>query len=266
MRGFKVVVGKNALGRHHYFSGTDYERASDLQEALDDPNIKAIFCARGGYGSVRILDLVNWAGFLRNPKWLVGFSDVTFFHQRIQRYGLASIHGSMPFNFEINTEESIETLFKALGCEQYAISAPKHHLNKIGEVEGKLMGGNLSIVYSLLGTDDQPDYHNAILFLEDIGEHLYQIDRMLYALKKSGVFTKIRGLIIGGMSDLEDTDVPFGQSIEEIISSHFQYINIPIAFGFPAGHLDDNRALVLGQMCKLNVSTEDSSLHLNINR
>jgi muramoyltetrapeptide carboxypeptidase len=262
-RGFKAVIGKHALGRHHYFAGTDFERLDDMQEALDNPAVKAIFCARGGYGSIRIVDYINWAGFIRNPKWLVGFSDITVFHQRIQRFGLSSIHGSMPFNFEKNSKEAIDTLFHAMEGEKYAISAPFHLNNKIGEATGKLIGGNLSIVYSLVGTDDQPDYNNSILFLEDIGEHLYQIDRMFYALRKAGIFNKINGLIIGGMTDLEDTDVPFGHSIEEIISSHFQYTKIPIAFHFPSGHIDDNRAIILGQHCKLVVTNDSSKLHIN---
>lgn len=262
-RGFRVVVGKHALGRHHYFSGTDFERAMDLQEALDDPSIKAVFCARGGYGSVRIVDNLNWAGFMRNPKWMVGFSDITVFHQHIQRLGFPSIHGSMPFNFEKNSDEALDTLFKALAGQAYTVLGPACEKNKPGSAEGVVLGGNLSIVHSTIGTDDQPDYQDSILFLEDIGEHIYQIDRMFFALRKAGILNRIKGLIIGGMTDLEDTDVPFGKSIEEIVLDHFQYTKIPIAFHFPVGHIDDNRAIILGQKCLLTVSSDSSSLNVN---
>lgn len=252
-RGYRVQVGVNCLGNHHYFSGTDIERASDLQNALDNPEVKAIICARGGYGCVRILDHLQWAGFIREPKWLVGFSDVTVLHQHIGILELPSIHASMPLNFKENTTEAINSLFDVIEGKQlnYDIAANSH--NKQGEATGKLVGGNLSILYSLLGTDDCIDYTDSILFIEDLAEQLYHIDRMFFAFAKAGIFDKIKGLIVGGMTDLKDTAVPFGQDIYELILSHFTYRNIPIVFDFPAGHIDDNRALVIGGDAQLVV-------------
>ena len=257
--GFKVLVGKHCLGQHHYFSGTDEERLEDLQFGIDHPDVKAIVCARGGYGCVRIVDRVQWAGMLREPKWLVGFSDVTVFHQHLQRFNLPSIHGSMVLNFKDNTGEALTTLLMALKGEPFYLSATSNQ-NKPGHAEGSLIGGNLSIVYSLIGTNNQPDYSDKILFVEDLAEHLYHIDRMFYALNKSGILDKISGLVVGGMTDLEDTAIPFGMSVEEIILAHFQYRNIPIAFGFPTGHINDNRALILGKKIALTVEGTSSEL------
>ena len=253
-RGYRVYISKHCLDVHHYFSGTDAERASDLQQALDNPDVKAIICARGGYGCVRILDHLQWAGFIREPKWLVGFSDVTVLHQHIGILGLPSIHASMPLNFKENTPEAIDSLFDALEGNQltYDIAANSH--NKQGETTGKLVGGNLSILYSLLGTDDCIDYTDCILFIEDLAEQLYHIDRMFYAFAKAGILDKLKGLIVGGMTDLKDTAVPFGQDIYTLILSHFTYRNIPIAFDFPAGHINDNRALIIGAEVKLEVA------------
>lgn len=257
--GFKVLVSKNCLGQHHYFSGTDEERLEDLQYGIDHPEVKAIVCARGGYGCVRIVDRIQWASMLREPKWMVGFSDVTVFHQHLQRFNLPSIHGSMVLNFKDNTQEALTTLLSALKGESFSLSATSIH-NKPGHAEGTLIGGNLSIVYSLIGTNNQPDYSDKILFVEDLAEHLYHIDRMFYALNKSGILDKINGLVVGGMTELEDTATPFGMSVEEIILAHFQFRNIPVAFGFPAGHLNDNRALILGKKVRFNVEGTTSEL------
>lgn len=258
--GFRVLISENCLGAFNYFSGTDDERLADLQFGIDNPEIKAIICARGGYGCIRIVDRIQWASMLREPKWLIGYSDITIFHQRLQRFELQSIHGTMPFNFEKNSPEALETLLAAMKSEDYSITCSGDKFNQLGTVQGKLVGGNLSILYSLLGTDDQIDYSNTILFIEDLSEHLYHIDRMLYAFEKAGVFNKIKGLIVGGMTDLQDTDTPFGQTIEEIILHHFKYRKIPIAFNFPAGHIDDNRALILGREYELTVKEIEITL------
>lgn len=258
--GFNVLVSKNCLGQYNYFSGTDEERLEDFQFGIDHPEVKAIVCARGGYGCVRIVDRIHWAGMLREPKWLVGFSDVCVFHQHLQRYNLACIHGSMILNFRENTKEALNTLLMALKGESFSIEASSIH-NKAGQAEGTLMGGNLSILYSLIGTNNQPDYSDKILFLEDLAEHLYHIDRMFFSLQKAGILNKIKGLIIGGMTDLEDTTTPFGMSVEEIVLAHFQYQKIPIAFDFPAGHISDNRALLLGKEVVLKVEGVNSFLN-----
>ena len=259
-KGYKVLISQNCLGEFNYFSGTDEERTADFQFGLDHPDVKAILCARGGYGCIRILDRLQWAGILREPKWIIGFSDVTIFHQRMQRYGLQSIHATMPLNFQDNSKESFETLEKAWKNESYSIVTDFSTYNKFGESEGKLVGGNLSILYSLLGTDDEINFEDSILFIEDLAEQIYHIDRMLFAFKKAGVLNKIKGLIVGGMTDLKDTAIPFGKTIEEVILEQFQYTNIPITFQFPAGHIPDNRALTFGRKVKFNVSNKNSTL------
>jgi muramoyltetrapeptide carboxypeptidase len=181
--GFRVKIGKNAGNRWNYFSGTDSDRLADMQEAIDDPECKAILCARGGYGCVRIVDLINWAGFLRAPKWMIGFSDVTVFHHHIQRFNIPSIHATMPLNFKENTQEALNSLVAAISGTKNEYRW-QTNTSKSGEVEGKVIGGNLSIVYSLLGTDDQLYFENSILFIEDLGEQLYALDRMIHSLSK----------------------------------------------------------------------------------
>lgn len=256
-QGFKVELGEFCIGKFNYFSGTDEERKSDFQDALDNPDVKAIICARGGYGCIRISDLLNWASFIRNPKWIVGFSDVTVFHQRIQKFGFESLHATMPLDYKTNTPESLQTLVEAMTGKLRGIRVPGKAHNIPGEAKGKLMGGNLSILYSLIGTDDQPDYNGSILFVEDLAEQLYHIDRMFYSLQKSGIIHQIKGLIVGGFTDLKDTENPFGKSFEQIILDHCSYRNIPIAFDFPAGHIDDNRALIFGREVNLKVDKNE---------
>jgi muramoyltetrapeptide carboxypeptidase len=252
--GFRVLVEKYTLGRWNYLSGTDAERIADMQEALDDPECKAILCARGGYGSVRILEKLNWAGFLREPKWLIGFSDITFFHNHIQACDLPSIHATMPLNFKENTEESLNSLVDALTGNPRVYEYPAENAYfKKGSAEGKLVGGNLAVLHALMGTPKQPEFRDAILFIEDIGEYLYAIDRMLYTLELAGVFDKISGLIVGGMTNISDTNPPLGYSLEEIIKEKTWYRSFPVCMNFPAGHIDDNRALVFGEMAKLEV-------------
>jgi len=259
-KGFKILLSQHCLGQHNYFSGSDEERLSDFQYGLDHPEVKAIICARGGYGCVRIVDRIQWASFIREPKWIVGFSDITVFHQRIQRFGIQSIHGSMPLNFQTNTKEALDTMLAALEGKNSTIVCEATQHNKPGKATGTLVGGNLSILFSLLGTDDQIDYTDTILFIEDLSEQLYHIDRMFYALSKANVLNKIKGLIVGGMTDIKDTAAPFGKTLEELILDHFHFHNIPICFNFPAGHIADNRALILGSVCELNVDNNNSTL------
>lgn len=252
--GYKAEISKHCTGRYHYFSGTDEQRAEDFQKALDNPDVKAIICARGGYGAIRIVDRLQWANQLRYPKWIVGFSDITVFHQQLQKFEQKSIHATMPLNFRENTPESLKTLLNALEGKPYGIKLPGSLHNKQGKAEGELIGGNLSIVCSLLGTDIQPNYKGKILFLEDVGEQLYAIDRMFFSLKKAGVLDNISGLIIGGMTDLKDTTATtIGMSIEEIVLQHFEYRKIPVCFEFPSGHVNDNRALIFGERAQLEV-------------
>lgn len=245
-QGFEVVIGSSCLGRHHYFSGTIKDRLADFQWALDAPEIKAIICARGGYGCVQLVDLIDWNTFKKHPKWIVGFSDITVFHQRIQKMGLPSIHGTMPLNFSQNSKRSLTTLIDAVSNTPKPIEW-KSSSGVHGESSGVLVGGNLSILFSLLGTNDQIDYNGKILFIEDLCEQLYHLDRMFYAFKKAGVLHQLKGMVVGGMSDMKDTEVPFGKNYQEIILSHTKMLGIPVAFDFPAGHQNDNCALVFGK-------------------
>jgi muramoyltetrapeptide carboxypeptidase len=252
--GLRSIRSKNLTGRHHYFSGKELERLADLQEGIDHPEAKAIWCMRGGYGSIQLLDGLQWAQFIRDPKWLIGFSDICVVHHKIQSLGFQSIHGTMALNIEKNSEQAKQSLRDLLFGERIGFEIESHHLNQIGSCTGQLIGGNLSIVYSMLASPDAYDFREAILFIEDLAEHLYHIDRMLHALRRAGALEQISGLVIGGMTDLEDTDVPFGKSLEELIFAHFPYRKIPICFDFPAGHIEDNQALVLGAMAHLEVN------------
>jgi muramoyltetrapeptide carboxypeptidase len=251
--GLRAVRSKQLTGRHHYFSGTEYER-------IDHPEAKAIWCVRGGYGTIQILDGLQWAQFIREPKWVIGFSDICALHHKIQHLGFQSIHGTMALNIDKNSAEAKAKLAELLFGEKHTFELTTHADNKQGEASGVLIGGNLSIIYSMLSGPDAYDFRDAILFIEDLAEHLYHIDRMLHALRRNGALEQIKGLIVGGMTDLEDTDVPFGKSINELILAHFTYRKIPICFDFPAGHIDDNQALVLGANVRLEVRAEKISL------
>lgn len=252
--GLRSIRSKNLTGRHHYFSGSVHERLADLQEGIDHPEVKAIWCARGGYGSVQLVDNLQWASFIREPKWLIGFSDICVLHHKIQSVGIQSMHATMALNIEKNSAASKTRLKELLFGEKTPFAIAPHRQNKFGKASGVLIGGNLSIIYSMLATPERYDFNGAILFIEDLAEHLYHIDRMLYALRKNGALAQISGLIIGGLTDLEDTDIPFGKSVVQLILAHFDYRKIPICFDFPAGHIDDNQALLLGAKVELEVS------------
>ena len=252
--GFQVKISEHCLGQYNYFSGTLSERIDDLQSSLDDPNVKAILCARGGYGSIQVIDKIDWSSFQSNPKWIIGFSDVTVFHQKLQHDGYSSLHATMPLNFRDNSKEAINSLFQSLLGKKYSVCSPASEYNQFGQTEGKIIGGNLSILYSLLGTDNQPDYTNVVLYIEDLAEHIYHIDRMFYAFKKAGVLEKLNGLAVGGMTDIKDTQIPYGCTYQEVILSHFKDRNIPICFDLPAGHIDDNQAITLGERVSFGVT------------
>ncbi len=257
--GLKVSFGKNLFKAHHQFAGTDERRAEDLQQMLDDEKIKAVFCARGGYGTVRIIDELNFRKFIAKPKWLVGYSDITVLHSHVfSNFQIPSIHGTMPINFPKNTKESLESLRRALFGETVIHSFPGHKLNRKGSAEGIIVGGNLSLIQSLLGTKSDLDTRNKILFLEDLDEYLYHIDRMMMQLKRSGKLKFLKALIVGGMTKLKDNQVPFGKSAEEIILEKTAEFSYPVCFGFPAGHIDDNRAFYLGKKAKLTVGNSVS--------
>lgn len=257
--GFKVKLGKHTAGMHNYFSGTDAERVQDFQSALDDDEVKAIVCARGGYGCIRLVDRLNWSVMVDRPKWIIGFSDVTVFLQQLNRMEVMGIHGTMPLNYSSNSELALTTAVELIKGRKTNYNWSSE-FTKEGEAAGILLGGNLAVLTGLVGTNSMPDYTGAILFIEEVGEHLYAIDRMMYTLEKSGILDKINGMIIGNFASVKDTEVPFGMSFQELILNHFKYRNIPIAFDFPAGHCDDNRALILGEKVEFSSSYATCSL------
>ena len=259
-RGYKVVKGKYLFASENQFAGTDEERTADFQQMIENPEVKAIFAVRGGYGSVRIVDKIDFRPLLKNPKWLAGYSDFTVFHNHLVNMGLQSLHATMPLNFADNTSEALDSLFGTLEGEKPYYQFASHPLNREGKAVGMLVGGNLSVLYSLIGSRSFPDMAGKILFLEDLDEYLYHIDRMMTALKRAGVFRNLSGLIIGGMTDMHDNTVPFGKTAEEIIRESVEEYNFPVAFGIAAGHIADNRALIMGAEAHLEVKEVSSEI------
>ena len=253
--GFKIKIDERIFATENQLAGNDSIRAELLQDLLDDPEVKAVFFVRGGYGSLRIIDRLNFSSFIKTPKWLVGYSDITVIHAKAQQLGIQSLHASMPINFESNTNESLQSLFDALQNQIKPISFDAHPLNKTGHVKAEVVGGNLSTLYSLLGSELFPETSGKILFLEDLDEYLYHIDRMMLAIKRAGKLDNLAGLLIGGMTAMNDNTIPFGKTAEEIIAEHISAFDYPVCFGFPAGHINNNMALLLGRMSQLNVQS-----------
>ena len=251
--GFIPVYDKRLFALCDQFAGDDEWRAATLQSYLDDPEIDAILCARGGYGTVRIIDKINFEKFLLNPKWIIGYSDVTVLHAHLQSIGCESLHATMPINFSDNTEEALNSLYEALTKGNLSYEMESAPINICGEAEGELVGGNISVLYSLLGSSSFPDTDGKILFLEDLDEYLYHIDRMMAALKRAGKLDNIKGLVVGGLTKMHDNSIPFGKNAEQIILEYVKDKGIPVCFNFPAGHIDDNRAMVFGRKTKLKV-------------
>jgi muramoyltetrapeptide carboxypeptidase len=260
--GLKVQIGKTIGKEYRQFAGTDAERKEDFQIALDDKNVRAIICARGGYGTVRMMDDLNYDEFMKHPKWVVGFSDITYLHVHISNsIGIQTLSGAMPFSFAKSTPMAIESLKNELfGKRNQYIIAP-NELNRKGEAQGILIGGNLSILYSITGTKSGMNTSNKILFLEDLDEYLYHIDRMMMNLKRSSKLHDLAGLVIGGFTDMKDNKVAFGTTAYEIIAENVAEYNYPVCYGFPAGHVDDNRALVIGGTYKLSVGDKEVKLY-----
>ncbi|MDG1476447.1 MAG: LD-carboxypeptidase [Vicingaceae bacterium] len=253
--GLEVVLGANLFNEDCQFSGTTDQRITDLQSALDDETIKAIFCARGGYGTVKIIDELDFTSFKNNPKWIVGYSDVTVLHDHInQNFNVETLHATMPINFPSNTKQSLDSLKNALFGENLNYDFDTNQMNRNGDAEGEVVGGNLSIIYSLTGTNSQIETTSKILFLEDLDEYLYHIDRMMMNLKRAGILENLAGLIVGGMSNMNDNTIPYGKTAKEIILDAVNEYNYPVCFDFPAGHIDDNRTLIMGRKAKLSVS------------
>ena len=253
--GLEVVLGTHVFSKSDQFAGTDDQRVHDFQHALDDDSIRAILCSRGGYGTVRIIDKIDFRRYMAKPKWIIGYSDITVLHAHIHRhFAVETLHAVMPVNMkEDAATESLESMRNVLFGSRISYTLPLAPLNRTGEGEGMLVGGNLSVLYSLMGSTSMPDTAGKILFLEDVDEYLYHIDRMMTAMKRAGKLDKLRGLIVGGMDRMNDNQVPFGRSAYEIISEALAGQSFPVCFGFPAGHGVKNLALIMGRMVRFKV-------------
>jgi muramoyltetrapeptide carboxypeptidase len=261
--GLKAVIGQSIGLDNHQLAGTDAQRAADLQAQLDKPEVKAIWCVRGGYGTVRMIDLVDFSVLVKQPKWIIGFSDVTVLHAHLHQLGLASIHGLMPVNVEKASPDALESLRKILFNEPLHYELPFQSENQLGTATGELIGGNLSILYSLMGSASQLDGDGKILFIEDLDEYLYHLDRMCMGLKRSGLFAQLSGVIVGTFSQMHDNEIPWGKSAYEILAEHLTPLNIPIVYHFPAGHIPDNRALAFGKKARLIVTKSGTQLQID---
>lgn len=258
--GLDVVLGDTIGLDNFQLGGTDKERADDFTKQLKDPEIKAIWCARGGYGTVRIIDDIDFSEFVDNPKWIIGFSDVTVLHSHIHNLGVETIHGIMAFSVEKSLVESRDSLYRALFGQELSYKVKGLDQNRCGKAKGKLVGGNLSILYSLLGSQSSMDTKGKILFIEDLDEYLYHVDRMMHNLKRNGMFSDLAGMVVGGMTDMHDNAIPFGYDAKQIILSITQEYNYPIVFDFPAGHGVSNLALKMGSEVMLDVTVDEVSL------
>jgi muramoyltetrapeptide carboxypeptidase len=263
--GYRVLTGKTVSAEEpvNYFSGTDEERLSDLQEMLDNPDVKAILCARGGYGTSRIIDRLNFSVFRKSPKWIIGYSDITVLLSHVYRnFSIASLHSPMAgaFNQYDDSAEYLLSLRNALEGKKIRYTCPVNGRNRKGQGVGELVGGNLSLITHLLGSSSEIKTKNRILFIEEIDEYLYKTDRMMLQLKRAGKLDKLAGLIVGGFTDMKDTTIPFGKEIREIIFEHVQEFDYPVCFDFPVGHQPENYALKFGAGYKLKVSNSKVSL------
>lgn len=260
--GLVPIIGDTIDAISNQFAGDDEFRANDFQLALDQSDIKAILFARGGYGTNRVIDKIDWTRFIEQPKWLIGFSDLTLIHNRVnQFYGIESIHGPMPITFDKISETTLNCIQSYLFGDLVPISFPNHHLNKSENVKGQVFGGNLSILYSLLGTDNGFNLNGKILFFEDLDEYMYHFDRMIIAMKNARKFEGLKAIIVGGITKMKDNEIPFGRSVEEIILEHTSQYNFPIFFGAPFGHIDDNYPLILG--ANISIECHENEIQLS---
>ena len=263
--GYKVIVSKITVGgkSKNYFSATDKERASEFQKYLDDENVKAILCGRGGYGTGRIIDALNFKKFVQHPKWIIGFSDITLLHSHIfTNYKIATLHAPMAAAFanEAHNPANVESLLQALKGQKNKYYIKPNKLNKIGVTKGTLIGGNIALLANAIGTASDINTKNCILFIEDIGEQLYAIDRMLYQLKRSGKLKNLAALVVGDFTDMQDTDRPFGKKIYDIINDIVKEYNYPVCYNFPVGHGNENVGLKVGLKHKLSITKKETTL------
>ncbi|MDJ1502171.1 LD-carboxypeptidase [Xanthocytophaga agilis] len=262
--GLNIVIGKYAFAEHFQFAGTDRQRTKDLQRMLDAPEIEAIFCVRGGYGTTRIIDNLDFTRFQQYPKWVIGYSDITALHLHIHTLGIQSVHATMPLLFTRDSEQSIKSLKVALGLETApTLNYSSLTIKRKGTANGQLIGGNLSLLVSCIGTSSDVDTTGKILFLEDIDEYLYHIDRMMIQLKRAGKLRNLAGLIVGHFTAIKDNEKPFGKDVNEIIWDAVKEYTYPVCVGFPVGHEPENHALVCGKTVQLIATAKQVSITLS---
>lgn len=258
--GLEVSPGKNLYKDQNQFAGSDEDRAGDLQRALNNKNVQAVIFARGGYGTVRIIDQIDWKKFVKQPKWLIGYSDITVIHSHVHKHCLVqTMHAPMSLNIAKLSAPCQQVLKETLFGKQLRYSSSKQlpqlvKLNRQGKAKGQLVGGNLSLIYSLAGTESDIDTAGKILFLEDLDEYLYHIDRMMMNLKRTGKLKDLAGLIVGGMTEMKDNAIPYGKTAEEIIHDAVKEYSYPVVYGFPAGHIPNNYPLIMGKEVTMNVT------------
>jgi len=254
--GLSIEEGKHLYKKFHTFAGNDAERLQDFQNALNAPEIKAIFFARGGYGTQRIIDLIDISPLDKYPKWLIGFSDLTVTHFLLQKNKIPSVHGAMPASFvQAGSENALQTLHDLLFGIDFSYKIPPSAINRPGLGKGELIGGNISLISNNIGTTTDIDFSGKILFLEEVGEYLYHLDRMMVHLKRAGKLTHIAGLIVGAFFDMKDNETEFGKSANEIVLDAVKEFNYPVCFDFPAGHIANNQPLLFGHPATLEVSS-----------
>lgn len=261
-KGMEAVFDERLFASDYIFAGSDDHRAQIIQEMMDRDDIDAIWLARGGYGSIRVIDKLDFSRFVHHSKPFIGFSDGTVFHGMMQRLGLTSIHASMPYFLENKTEAALQSLEDALYGMPLHYEWPSHPLNRIGEAEALLVGGNLSVLYGMMGSNSFPETEGHILFIEEVDEYIYHVERMMMGLKRAGLLQSLAGLVVGGLSDIHDNPDPFGKTVEQAIFDTVKEYDFPVCFGFPAGHIPDNRALVLGHTASLKVLESHCILHV----
>lgn len=255
-KGFVPVYDERLFASDFIFAGNDDFRVAVIQEYLDHQDIDAIWMVRGGYGSIRVIDKLNFTKFALHPKFIIGFSDVTVFHGKMQRLGYPTIHASMPYNFMNKTAEAKQSLYDALLGKPLHYELKPFDMNRFGEAEAEIVGGNLSVLYGMMGSSSFPETDGKILFIEEVDEYIYHFDRMMIALKRAGKLQNLKGLIVGGLTEIHDNPDPFGKTVEEVISEAVKEYDYPVCFGFPVGHFADNRALVLGEKVRLFVQKD----------
>ena len=260
-RGLVLVLADNLFLSDHQYAGSDSQRAAGFQKLLDDPEIMAVLSVRGGYGSVRVVDKIDFSKFKENPKWLAGYSDFTVFLNHVpENYGVETLHATMPVNFRENTEDALNGLFEVLSGKRPEYRWVSGKLYKKGTAGGALIGGNLSVLYSMLGSSSFPETEGNVLFLEDLDEYLYHIDRMMQALKRAGKLEGLSGLVIGAMTDMNDNTVAFGKTAGEIIFESVEEYGYPVVMNFSAGHINNNLPLIIGGKTVLEVSDDQAVL------